>query len=190
MDTPLLFLVPPGGGAGARAVGMMDLRWTPDIVGGVGRPAHPGRRLAAVIVRAAAPGKTMRIPPMPQASAVRVPATDRMHSLEEGLRARLRISGISTPYLADGDQDEHQCRSCNKTSHAVSPPMPLGRHHLPGRIKVRAESPVMDPVTTTGRGRPTALSGLPAPDRPPLVRRHDHRPGGAAPSLRRGPDRR
>src|SRR5213080_635939 len=48
--------------------GITDLRRPPDVVGRVGRPAHPGKRLAAVVVRATLAGKTMRIPPVQQAA--------------------------------------------------------------------------------------------------------------------------
>ena len=85
MDPLRLFRVLPVGVPGARAVGIMDLRRPPDVVGRVGRPAHSGRRLAAVVVRAAAPGETMRVPPVQQATTVGVPATDRVQPLQEAL---------------------------------------------------------------------------------------------------------
>jgi hypothetical protein len=46
------------------------LRWPTIAVGWVGRPAHSGRWLEDVVVKAAAPGKTRRVPPMRQATAV------------------------------------------------------------------------------------------------------------------------
>src|SRR5208337_561473 len=66
--------------------GITDLRRPPDVVGRVGRPAHAGKRLAAVVVRGSVTRKTMRVPPVHQAAAVRVPATDRVQPLQEALR--------------------------------------------------------------------------------------------------------
>src|SRR5208337_2825028 len=65
--------------------GITDLRRPPDVVGRVGRPADPGKRFAAVVVRGSLTGKTMRVPPVQQAAAVRVPAADRVQPLQEVL---------------------------------------------------------------------------------------------------------
>jgi hypothetical protein len=46
------------------------LRWPTIAVGWGGRPAHLRRRLEDVVVKAAAPGVTMRVPPMRRATAV------------------------------------------------------------------------------------------------------------------------
>ena len=189
--------------SGAVAERITRLRWPRDVEGRVGRPAHVRRRLAAVVVRAAAPGKTMRVPPMPQTTAIRVPATDRMHSLEEGLLVWLAMPAISAQCLTARDQAEHQCRYAYMASHTVSSPTPFDRQRSPGSpgsatpespgrpgFRVRAEAPATAPVTTTGRGRPTTPSASPAPPLPSSVRRHAHPSGGAAPSLLRGLDRR
>src|SRR6266849_6189874 len=59
------------------AWGTTRLRRAPDVVGRIGRPAHPGQRLAAVVVGAAAVGKTTRVPPVQQAATVGIPAAGR-----------------------------------------------------------------------------------------------------------------
>ena len=128
----------------------MDLRWPPNIVGRVRRPAHPGRRLAAVVVRAAAPGEAMRVPPMPQATTVRVPTTGRMHSLEEVLRAWLTTPGISTQCPTTGDQAEHECAP-PRASHVVHSPLRFGRHRSPGASRPAMRGPLASPDQGAGR---------------------------------------
>src|SRR5271157_5962255 len=89
------------------ARGIDDLRRPPDVVGRVGRPAHPGERLAAVVVRGTLAGKTMRIPPVQQAAAVRVPASCRLQPMREPLRGCLGTPTLTTKYLTRQDQGEH-----------------------------------------------------------------------------------
>src|SRR5947209_6494628 len=57
-------------------------RRTPDVVGRVVRPTNSGQWLAAVVVGSAPAGKTMRIPPVQQAAAIRAPAAHRVPALE------------------------------------------------------------------------------------------------------------
>src|SRR4051794_40384830 len=98
--------MPPVAISGVIAAGMTELRRPPDVVGRVGRPAHSGRRLATIVVWTAAAGETMRVPPMQQAPAVRVPATDRVQPLEEVLLAWLATPGISTECPSAGHQGQ------------------------------------------------------------------------------------
>jgi hypothetical protein len=79
---------------------------------------------------------------MQQATTVRVPATDRAHSLEEVLRARLTTPAISTQCLTARDQAEHQCPYSYMASHAVDSPMQVGRQRSPGSSRpATPESP-------------------------------------------------
>src|SRR4051794_11124191 len=83
-----LSIVPPTVTPGAMTARVAGSRWDPDVVGRVRRPAHPGGRLAAVVVRAAAAGQAVRVPPVQQAAAVRVPAAGGAQSPEEMGRTR------------------------------------------------------------------------------------------------------
>jgi len=110
---------------------MMDLREPPDVKRRVGRPAYLRSRLAAVVVRAAAMGEATGVPPMQQAATVRVPATDRTHSLKKVLRLRLARPIISAECLTTSDQAKHQRPHPSMASHAVYPPMPFVHHRSP-----------------------------------------------------------
>ena len=153
VDSPRLFRVQLGGLAGARVMGITGLRWTPDAVGRIGRPAHPGKRLAAVVVRPAAAGETMRVPPMPKAATVRVPATDRTHPLEGVLRPGFRSPAIATQRLSAGGQTQHKCPDTSTASHAFHPPIRLVRHRLPGAPTVATPESLAGPELRDGPRR-------------------------------------
>ena len=61
-------------GPPATALRITDLPRSPDVVGGVRRPADFRKRLAAIVVRGAPARKAMSGPPAEQAAAVGVPA--------------------------------------------------------------------------------------------------------------------
>src|SRR5205807_2165304 len=136
----------------------------PDVRGWIGRPADPGKRLAAVIVRATTAGETIRVPPVQQAAAVRVPATDRVQSLEEVLPTWVRTPALTTDRLTARDQGEHECPCPHLAPRAVRFPVQFGRHHSSSssgprrrrdrqtRVKDRAGPPASRPEP----GRPAS----------------------------------
>ena len=119
---------------GAFAPGTTDLRRTPNVAGRVSRPADAGRRLAAIVVRAAAAWKTMRIPPAQQAAAVREPSADRPDSLQDAGPARLAARRLPGARQAAGDHAEEKRPDPCASSHGVRSPVhsPGGVHDLPG----------------------------------------------------------
>src|SRR5262245_29450366 len=147
-------------------------------------PRVPGRsrrtsvtwnRLATVVFGGPAPGETMRVPPVQEAAAVRVPAPDRVQPLQEALLGRLTVPALSPQSPAARQQDEHECPDAHLASHGVwSPP----------RVKERVEGAATPDPT---QGPCLALSARPG--RSGGLRWRFPSPG-AAPNLRRGPDRR
>jgi hypothetical protein len=122
-------LMPPVAISWAMVAGMTNLRRPPDVVRRVRRPARFGRRLATVAVWAAAPGETMRVPPTQQAATVRVPATDRVQSLEKGLTTWVRTPAFTTDRRTARDKGEHECPGPHPAPRAVHFPIQFGRHH-------------------------------------------------------------
>src|SRR5438046_1266784 len=99
------------------ALGITDLRRPPDVVGRVGRPADPGKWLAAVVVGGTAAGKTMGGPPVQQAAAVGVPAAYRVEPLQEALLGRLTTRRLPTRSPAARHQGDDERPGPHLASH-------------------------------------------------------------------------
>src|SRR5262249_22763818 len=97
--------------------------WAPHVPGWVGRPADRGKSLAAIVVRATAAGKAMRVPPVQQAAPVGEPSADWPHPLQEAGLARLAARWLPTKPLAAGDQCEEECPDPRVASHGVHSPV-------------------------------------------------------------------
>ena len=93
----------------AVALGTTALGRPPDVVGRVGRPAHLGERLAAVVVGSAGAGKTTRVPPVQQAAAIGVPAADRAQALHEAVLGWLTPSTLGSEATACPEQSDDKC---------------------------------------------------------------------------------
>jgi hypothetical protein len=79
---------------------------------------------------------------MQRATAVRVPATDRVQPLEEVLLPWLARSAISTKCLTARDQAEHECPHPYMASHAALSPVQFGPDRSPGSPRLATpESP-------------------------------------------------
>jgi hypothetical protein len=108
----------------------------------------------------------MGVPPMKQATTVRVPATDRTQSLEEVLGAGLTTLAVSTQCLNAGEKAQHKCEHDFILVHMVYSPVQflllfagcLERCDagITGRpvVRERAETRAMVPVATPGQVRP------------------------------------
>jgi hypothetical protein len=115
----------------AWAAGMPNYRRRPDVVGRIGRPAYVGRRLATVVVWSAAPWETVAFPPMKDAAAVGVPATDWAQPFPEVLLGRRTIVVIAAKRPAAGDHAEYECPLCDMAFHGVHPPQRYRRRRSP-----------------------------------------------------------
>jgi hypothetical protein len=69
---------------------------------------------------------------MQQATTVRVPASDRVHPLEEWLLGWLATPAISAKGPSAGHQGQTECIYRHLYSHAMLSPIRLGRHRWPG----------------------------------------------------------
>jgi hypothetical protein len=135
----------------------------PNVEGRVGRPAGPGQRFAAVVIRGAIARKTMRIPPVQKATAVGVPAAYWLQALHETMLRRLRRVAFLTVNRSTQDHRQHDCPERYLTPHTVVPSL-----QFCGRQALRDLSRAM-PSQRAGPGfteRAEASAMLPGRQRP------------------------
>ena len=86
------------------------LRRCLNVIGRIGRPAHPRKRLTAVVVDCATFREAMTIPPMEDSAAVWVKAADRMQPRQEALLGRLALTIFAATRLSNCADTQHKCR--------------------------------------------------------------------------------
>ena len=130
----------------SRTVGIMDLRRPPSVEGRVVRPAYCGEWLPAVVVWGDLARKTMRVPPVQHAAAVRIPAPCRAKPLQQMPTGRLTTRKFLVPKtLTTGDQRDHDCpyRNLLASHRTISPFAFSARFTQRTWLTRQAEAPVM-----------------------------------------------